>query len=183
MKSIRINFAPLSIQRAIVRTKTQAWVLGLTGFALCASAGLTALDLRHQQNLHDIELQRLQARLADRTARNVAVKKPVIPEAQAHAVNDAILQLNLPWRDVFDAVEAATPATVALLALEPDARKHVLRGMAEAKTSDDMIAYMERLKKQAFFSRVVLIKHEVNEQDPNRPFRFQFEVEWMEDGQ
>ena len=29
-----------------------------------------------------------------------------------------------------------------------------------------------------FFASVVLIKHEVNEQDPNKPLRFQFEAQW-----
>ena len=51
--------------------------------------------------------------------------------------------------------------------------------MAEAKTSDDMIAYIEQLKKQEFFTAVLLTKHEINEQDPNKPWRFQFEAQWV----
>ncbi|MGZ5819748.1 MAG: PilN domain-containing protein, partial [Burkholderiaceae bacterium] len=102
-------------------------------------------------------------------------------EAQANAVNNAIQQLNLPWRDLFSAIESATPSTIALLAIEPDAKKHVLKATAEAKTSDDMIGYIEQLKKQGLFSNVLLAKHEINEQDPNKPIRFQLEAEWIED--
>ena len=65
-----------------------------------------------------------------------------------------------------------------LLALEPDARKHVLRLTAEVKNSDDMIGYIELLKQQEFFSAVTLTRHEVSELDPNRPLRFQLDAEW-----
>jgi hypothetical protein len=52
-----------------------------------------------------------------------------------------------------DAVQAATPASIALLALEPDARKKSsVRITAEAKSSDDMIAYVERLQQEDWFS-------------------------------
>jgi Tfp pilus assembly protein PilN len=107
----------------------------------------------------------------------VVVRAPV-PEAQAAAVNAAVLQLNLPWRALYDAVQAGTPANIALLALEPDARKSLLRITAEAKTSDDMIAYVEQLKKSEWFSGVLLSRHEINEQDPNRPIRFQLDAQW-----
>jgi len=116
--------------------------------------------------------------LSQRSEQQPVVKKTAITEAQAAAVNAAIAQLNLPWREVFDAIESATPKTIALLALQPDAKRNLVKGMAEAKTSDDMIGYIELLKKQEFFTAVLLTKHEVNEQDPNKPLRFQFEAQW-----
>jgi hypothetical protein len=67
------------------------------------------------------------------------VARVAIPEAQATFVNGAILQLNLPWRELQDAVLAATPRTVALVAMEPDPRKRILKITAETKTSDDMV--------------------------------------------
>jgi hypothetical protein len=36
-------------------------------------------------------------------------------------------------------VLAATPRTVALVAMEPDPRKRILKITAETKTSDDMV--------------------------------------------
>jgi hypothetical protein len=77
-----------------------------------------------------------------------------------------------------DAVQAATPATIALLALEPDARKSSVRITAEAKNSDDMIAYVEALQRVEWFTTVLLARHEINEQDANRPIRFQIDAQW-----
>jgi Tfp pilus assembly protein PilN len=108
----------------------------------------------------------------------VALRPPVATEAQAAAVNAAILQLNLPWRALHDAVKAATPPTVALLALEPDARRRTLRITAEARGSDEMLAYVDRMQRQDWFADVALTRHEINEQDPNRPIRFQLDAQW-----
>ena len=101
-----------------------------------------------------------------------------VPPAQAGAVNASVQQLNLPWRGLHDAVQAATPATIALLALEPDARKSSVRITAEAKNSDDMIAYVEALQRVEWFTTVLLARHEINEQDANRPIRFQIDAQW-----
>lgn len=160
-----------------------SWAFGGIGFLLCLGAAIAAFHLSKQRDTEEAELQRLQTELAKRTAPRPAPKRMVIPDAQAAAVNSAIAQLNLPWRDVFDAVESATPASIALLALEPDAKKHLVRGLAEAKSSDGMIAYIEQLKQQAFFGAVILTRHEINEQDPNQPIRFQFEAQWTEAAQ
>ncbi|TFW28407.1 PilN domain-containing protein, partial [Massilia horti] len=108
----------------------------------------------------------------------VAVHQPPVPTEQANAVNTAILQLNLPWRALRDAVQAATPPHVALLALEPDARKRSLRITAEARGSDEMIDYVQQLASQDWFTSVSLARHEINDQDPNRPIRFQVDAQW-----
>jgi Tfp pilus assembly protein PilN len=90
-----------------------------------------------------------------------------------------IAQLNLPWRDVLDAIERATPSDVALLSLEPDAAKQSLKGMAEAKDPTGMIGYIESLQQQDFFSDVALLRHETNEADTHKPVRFQFDIRWQ----
>ena len=80
-----------------------------------------------------------------------------------------MLQLNLPWRALYDAIGAATPPSIGMLALEPDPRKRTMKITAEAKSSDAMIEYVELLKREELFSGVTLIRHEINEQD--RPSR------------
>lgn len=180
MKRMDIDFAPRSLRRSIARTHRFTWLFSGIGLLLCMSAGVKAFHLLKQYQTTQGEMLRVQMELDKRAARKPFPKKLEIPEAQASAVNAAVVQLNLPWRDIFDAVESATPATIALLALEPDAKKHIVKGMAEAKNSDGMIAYIEQLKRQEFFTEVVLIRHEVNEQDPNKPLRFQFEAQWTE---
>jgi len=80
------------------------------------------------------------------------------------------------------AVERATPSSVALLELEPDVKRHLIKGHAEAKTASVMLTYLARLRQQPYLGNVMLARHEINDQDPNRPIRFEFEVEWAEAG-
>ena len=108
---------------------------------------------------------------------------PTAPPAQigalqGGAVNAAVLQLNLPWSALHDAIAAATPDSIALLALEPDPRRRSMKITAEARTSDAMIAYIEQLKRQELFGAVALVHHEINELDANRPLRFQLDAQW-----
>ena len=53
-----------------------------------------------------------------------------------------------------------------MLSIEPDARKRALNITGEAKNADDMVAYIALLKAQEMFVGVVLVRHEINEQDP-----------------
>jgi hypothetical protein len=181
MKPISIDFAPRSVKRAVLLIHPMSWMFGAIGLLLCSSAAVSALGLI-QQYAHIAEEQRLYARKVEEVAHPSSRNTWMISEEQKNAVNNAIAQLNLPWRDLLDALETATSANVALLSIEPDSKKQLVKGMAETKTSSDMISYIERLKKQKFFSAVVLTKHEINDQDANRPYRFQFEVQWSTEG-
>jgi len=177
MKKVRIDFAPPGLVRSVLRTPRGAWAVLWIVFVLAMV--LAALNIKLKQRESEIGqlLAKARARAVVPASAPTPARTPV-PEAQAAAVNAAVLQLNLPWRALHDAVQAGTPANVALLALEPDARKSLLRITAEAKTSDDMIAYVEQLKKSEWFSGVLLARHEINEQDPNRPIRFQLDAQW-----
>lgn len=184
MKPIDIDFAPRSLARSVQQTPILTWLLLLAAVACWLAFAVKAVNLVKQKETVAALLaqatSQVQAQLAERAAHQLAATQFTIPASHAKFVNHAVAQLNLPWRDLFDALEAATPADIALLAIEPNAKKHVLKGTAEAKTSDDMIAYVARLKKQALFESVLLTRHEINEQDPNRPIRFQFEAQWIE---
>jgi Tfp pilus assembly protein PilN len=155
-----------------------AWLLalGCVGGAGYAISALTGMRSATQELSRD--LVRFEARKDAEEARRQRAPQVAIPEQQAKAVNAAIAKLNLPWRDLFDAIESATPPSIAVVSLEPDASKRAIRGTAEAATSDSMVAYIDGLKHQALFIDVVLTRHEINTQDPNKPLRFQFEAEW-----
>jgi hypothetical protein len=153
-------------------------VLAVLGMLLCAQAGYAGYQLAGQRAARDAYERHLQERRAARLQVRAAPVIP-IPEPQAAAINAAVLQLNLPWRELQEAVAAATPPAVAMLSMEPDARKSIVKLSAEVKNSEDMIAYIEALKQQEFFSNVVLTRHETMELDPNRPIRFQVEAAWV----
>ena len=177
MRASRIDFAKPSLLRTIINIRLASWLALLVGIIACVSAGIAAYRLYAQDENRHTEMQHLQKRQQAR-APLVTPPAPAIPVGQAIAVNEIVSRLNLPWRDVFQSIEAATPTTIALLELAPDAERRALKGMAEAKTSDDMLAYIARLSEQPFFSSVHLTRHEFNEQDPNKPIRFQFVAEW-----
>lgn len=178
MNRIHIDFAPRSMRRTLALCPTRIWILYGLGLLLWIYIGTQAFTLNRERLAGDIEIARLDAEIAKRAARQTPPKAWAIPAGQLAAVNRAIAQLNLPWRDVLDAIERATPPTIAVLTLEPDAHKQSVRGLAEAKTSDAMLAYIEQMKQESFFTEVILIRHEVIEQDPNKPVRFSFEAQW-----
>jgi Tfp pilus assembly protein PilN len=177
MKRVRLDFAPRSLRRTLLRTPPGAWGPVLGGIALCCVALTQVLHYREEREEVDAQLAALRARAAA-PAVMPTVPRARVGEPEAAAVNGAISQLNLPWRALHDAVRAATPSDIALLALEPDAKKRVLRITAEAKNSDDMLAYVAALGQVTLFGTVTLVRHEILEQDPNRPLRFQLDAAW-----
>ncbi|MES2016632.1 MAG: hypothetical protein V4484_09055 [Pseudomonadota bacterium] len=178
MKRLQIDFSVPSVQRTLHRTSTGAWMLAAVALLACLACAVLGWRLLAQQRQNAAQLAAAQTRA--KTPLTVAVAAPVAPisEQQQAAVNSAIMQLNLPWRALHDAIGAATPPGIALLALEPDARRRSIKVTAETRNSDAMIAYIEALKEQELFTAVSLTRHEINELDPNRPIRFQLDAEW-----
>ena len=179
MRKVRIDFAPPGVRRTLHRMPPNAWAL--VPAALALAVNVVTGGLKYRDELDAIARLRTQAQVQTAQTQaqaRQAVPARAVPEAQANAVNAAVLQLNQPWRGLHDAIQAATPAGIALLALEPDAKKSSVRITAEARSSDDMIAYVARLQDVDWFNAVLLTRHEISEQDPNRPIRFQIDAQW-----
>jgi Tfp pilus assembly protein PilN len=179
MRKVRIDFAPPGLRRTLHRVPPNAWAL--VPAALVLVFIVVSGGLKYRDQLDAIARLRAQAQVRTATAQGQqrqAAPARAVPEAQANAVNTAVQQLNLPWRGLHDAIQAATPASVALLALEPDAKKNSVRITAEAKSNDDMLGYVARLQDVDWFGTVALVRHEINDQDPNRPIRFQVDAQW-----
>jgi hypothetical protein len=92
--------------------------------------------------------------------------------------NNIADRLTLPWADLFDALEASSNNTVALLALEPDLSKRVLRITGEAKNKSDMLAYVGRLTEDRRLLNVHLMDHQLQAQTPGEPVRFSVQASW-----
>lgn len=178
MKRVRIDFAPPGLARTVHRTGPLGWNLALLALLLCVAAAVTGWQMLARQRVLAAQLAVVRAHVAVPLTVAAAAPQALVGEPQAAAVNAAVLQLNLPWRALHDAIAAATPNNIALLALEPDPRRRSMKITAEAKNSDDMIAYVGKLKQQELFGAVALLRHEINELDPNRPIRFQLDAEW-----
>lgn len=180
MNHLAIDFSPRTWRRAVMLTRIHSWLAVVIGFLCCVILAFYAFSEWKLYQARQVTLEGLRTSLALQHRKPPAPKQENISAERANAVNHAISQLNLPWRELLDALETATPKTIALLSLEPDATRRQLKCVAEAKDSDAMIHYMEQLRNSTFFDSAVLLRHEVMEQDPNKPLRFQFEAHWSE---
>lgn len=179
MTPLRIDFAAPSARRTLFLLQPAALACAVLGVLLCLGAAVAGYRLVGAERAHAAQLRQAEERQARRVTR-IAPAAPavLVSPAQAAAVNGAVMRLNLPWRELQDAIATATPRGVALLALEPDARKRLLKITAEARTSDAMISYLHALRQQELFSSVLLTRHEINDQDANQPIRFQVDAQW-----
>ncbi len=179
MKKHYIDFAPPSWYRRWYQISPLNLALLVLALLWLGAVFLQQNQIQQSLQQQNAELAKLQNRLQARAEVKAPVVASNIEPLQAKAVNLAINQLNLPWRDLLQALEQATPKEIALLALEPDAKSSTLRVQAESKSSLEMAAYLKKLRRVGMFDNVVLTRHEINEQDPNHPLRFQFEAHWV----
>jgi Tfp pilus assembly protein PilN len=180
MTHMQIDFAAPCLRRTLFRLHPALLIVAVLGALLCIGAAWAGYRISAQLLAHEAQTRRVAERAAAASAKQRArASATPISLQQAEAINAAILHLNLPWRELQDALAAATPPSVALLTLEPDAARQVLKIGAEVKSSDDMIAYIGLLRAQDLFGDVRLTRHEVNERDANRPLRFVLEARWV----
>src|SRR5512143_2546700 len=59
--------------------------------------------------------------------------------------NEVLNQITLPWDKLFQAVEWSAGKDVALLTIEPDAEKHVVKISGEAKNIEGVLNYVRHL--------------------------------------
>jgi hypothetical protein len=140
-----------------------------------------------------VEYSRLQEELATQQARTAEVRQagkrpasgaagnPASVEASAQefrAAQLAMQRLALRWDDLFTALESTRTAGVALLAIEPDPAKGLVKVTAEARTPDAMLDYVGRLQGVTGLTDVVLASHQVRRGDPQKPMRFILLASW-----
>jgi hypothetical protein len=134
-----------------------------------------ALQARHKQQ------QRSQQYLAGHTALSGAAMQEA--QSEIKRANEVIVQLDLPWGPLFEAVEGSSHETVALLGIQPDAQKRTVSLAAEAKDMSNAVAYVKRLGREAILSDTHIVNHQVQEQDPDKPLRFSVQAVWREKAQ
>jgi hypothetical protein len=88
-----------------------------------------------------------------------------------------VRQLTLPWEQLFEAVESAGSKHIALLALEPDTEKKLVKINGEARDLAVLLNYITRLEKQEVFGPVYLQSHQV-QQGSETSVRFSLLAVW-----
>ena len=174
MKALRIDFGD-------VRGRAPWWsiVLFLVGLLACVSGVWRFAQA--QANLADAQAVAALGRSQFARTLTSRVVEPAftLPASEIAAVNRAIETLNLPWEGLFATIERLQSKDVALLTLEPDGGKRVVRLVAEARDAVSMLVFVKQLESTEFLGPgASLVKHEINLQDPDQPYRFEATAPW-----
>ena len=97
---------------------------------------------------------------------------------EVRLVNQAALQLTIPWDDLFREVESASDRRVALLALQPNFQKREVRISGEADDFGALRRYLDRLERGEELEGVRLISHEFVTRGTATPVRFEITAGW-----
>lgn len=157
--------------------------LGMLMFVVAAGAvALAGVELFH--------VVAGNARLAD-TLAGIEARRSSIANVSAHSARPDPVELgrrralrlvsqklNTPWGDLLESLESVPVPTVAVLSIEPSVAKRSLRITAEARSPQDMLAYLGALQREPGLSNAVLVSHQVQVQAPGTPVRFQVQANW-----
>ena len=173
---------PLRIDFGTARARAPAWsVLLFIMSVLVLGAALWRLGTAQARlAAADHAVQEAEAAQARTTALRPSPVVQTLPPRQVLAINRAVHGLNLPWGALFGMIESNRTANVALLAIEPDGEKRVVRIVAEAASAADMLAYVGKVSaQQGVKGSATLVKHERVQQDPDQlPYRFEILLPW-----
>jgi hypothetical protein len=99
--------------------------------------------------------------------------------ADAARANALLRSLDVPWDDLFEAIEAAAHEDIALLRLQPDVQKGTVNITAQARDFAALAAYSAALSGRAPIGTVLLQSHE---HDPREnALRFTLVARWKGD--
>ena len=90
-------------------------------------------------------------------------------------------ELGTPWTALLAELEAASTDSnnqVAVLSIEPDHAKRLVRITGESRDLPTALAYVQRLQQSTLLRYPMLDSHDVKNDDPQRPVRFALSAEW-----
>jgi hypothetical protein len=148
------------------------------------AGGLAVLEQRHlSTRVQAREAQLEEIRSMSRRARPaIATQAADTPEVreQIKKANTVLAQMNVPWGELFEAIESADEGGVALLQVQPDARSRTVLMGGSARDLPAVLAYMTRLERTERLKDVVLMSHEIKLKEPGTPVAFQLLARWVE---
>lgn len=107
-----------------------------------------------------------------------SLPESTVASTQLVEINKAVAMLTVPWDALFAAIERTPSDNVVLLAVEPTVSRKQMILSAEARTLKDMLNYVKALQQHTLFEGVALLKHEVNQDDAQKPVRFTVSIKW-----
>jgi len=85
---------------------------------------------------------------------------PSLSAADRARINRVVRRLNTPWGSIFEALENQAGARAALLSLETDADRGVVRVSTEGPSLDELLQHAEQVQATAPFVRTRLLRIE-----------------------
>lgn len=174
---------PPSIEFGRVRRRLPWWValLFCVGAGWCASEMWRLGVTRQELEALGAETEAAKAQHARVAGAKASAPPFRLPAPSARAVNEAIQVLNLPWSDLFHALDEVQSADVGVLGIEADGMRRQVRVIAEARNTPAMLSYVERLgARPTFEPGLSLVKHETLDREPERPVRFEIRLSWRD---
>ena len=98
--------------------------------------------------------------------------------AELKHANEILVQLTLPWGELFASAESAGAADVALLNIESETDKRRVKIAGEAKNLESILDYLRYLESRPALADVYLQSHELQKQDAQQPVRFVVNAQW-----
>ena len=163
----------LDLDFARRRPRWPAWLLLAVGAVLLGDAALDVLRLRDELG------QGQQRRGSNRAAAGAG--QQAVPEQtrrELEVARLALQELALPWEPLFKSIESSIGKDTALLAIEPDAGKRMLRISGEARNYPAVLGFMVRLEQAQVLTAVHLISHQLREDSAERPVQFTLAASW-----
>src|SRR5512140_1886542 len=152
--------------------RSASWAgIALLAAALAGSAvsGGRYLQLAEQVAAENASLR--DAATASRKKPRVAASasEPQVLAAELKHANEILLQLTLPWGELFSSAESAGTPDVALLSIESETDKRRVKIAGEAKNIESILDYLRYLKSRPALVEVYLQSHELQKQDTQQP--------------
>lgn len=166
----------LDFHRTRPASRWASWALLAIAVAFAADVGLTYDQLREGVAWKE-------ARLAKRGGA-AAASGPGAMQARAvsleeiAAARETIQRLSTPWEKLFAALESTPTDDVALLAIDPDPKAGTVTISGQGKDYPAALQYAAELGQAGALSRVYLVRHELRQNDPQRPVAFSVSASW-----
>ena len=159
---------------------------GWLGIALlvAALAGVVVSADRYLELADQLAAEKASSRdaaaAAARKKTSAAVPRgdPQTLAAEIKHANEILIQLTLPWGDLFASAESSGTPDVALLSIESETDKRRVKISGEAKNLESILDYLRYLKSRPTLVDVYLQSHELQKQDTQQPVRFVVSAEW-----
>jgi len=151
-----------------------AWVLAAAAVTFSADVSMSYYRAREAVTADEAGLARL-----ERSARGQLNGARTTPEEIAQA-RETYLRLTTPWNELFGALESASSEKVVLVAIEPDPKAGTVLVSGEAGDFPAVLEYVAGLQRAKTLGRVHLVRHEVRQNERERPVAFTVSASWSE---